>query len=77
MQTLVHFGTLKNRGIDLGIIAVPGDATQDVANELIDVGIKAILNLAPRHISVPADIKVTTVNIALYLARLPYYVPAR
>lgn len=77
VEDVSHLGTLRERGIDLGIIAVPGDAAQDVANSLIDVGIKAILNFAPRYISAPAKIKVTTIDIALYLARLPYYVPSK
>jgi redox-sensing transcriptional repressor len=70
-------GTLKERRINLDIIAVPGDAAQNVANDLIKVGIKAILNLAPRYIEAPKRVKVITIDIALYLARLPYYIPSK
>lgn len=69
--------TLKERRIVLGIIAVPDDAAQNVANDLIKVGVKAILNFAPRYIEAPKSVKVITIDIALYLARLPYYVPTK
>jgi len=77
VEDITHLGILKERGITLGIIAVPGDAAQNIANDLIEVGIKAILNLAPRYIEVPKRVKVITIDIALYLARLPYYVPSK
>ncbi|MHC4205059.1 MAG: redox-sensing transcriptional repressor Rex [Planctomycetota bacterium] len=77
VEDIERLGTLKERGITLGIIAVPGDAAQNIANDLVGVGIKAILNLAPRYIEAPKRVKVITIDIALYLARLPYYVPSK
>lgn len=69
--------TLKERRIDLGVIAVPGGAAQNVADDLIEAGVKAILNFAPQYIEVSKRVKVITIDIALYLARLPYYVPSK
>ena len=77
VEDVARLGILKERDISLAIIAVPGDAAQNIADDLIEVGIKAILNLAPRYIEVPKRIKVITIDIALYLARLPYYVPSK
>jgi len=77
VEDVARLGILKERDITLAIIAVPGNAAQNVADDLIEVGIKAILNLAPRYIEVPKRIKVITIDIALYLARLPYYVPSK
>lgn len=77
VEDVTNLEILKERGITLGIIAVPGDAAQNIANDLIEVGIKAILNFAPRYIEVPKRVKVITIDIALYLARLPYYVPSK
>jgi len=77
VEDISLLGTLKERSITLGIIAVPGEAAQSIANDLIKVGIKAILNLAPRYIEAPKRVKVITIDIALYLARLPYYVPSK
>jgi redox-sensing transcriptional repressor len=77
IRDAADLGILKEQSIDLGIIAVPGDAAQNVADDLIEAGIKAILNFAPRYIEVPKRVKVITIDIALYLARLPYYVPSK
>lgn len=77
VEDISRLGTLKGRGINLGIIAVPGEVAQDVADALIKVGIKAILNFAPQYIEAPKRVKVITIDIALYLARLPYYVSSK
>jgi redox-sensing transcriptional repressor len=75
VEDVALMGTLKERRINLGIIAVPDDAAQKVADDLIKFGIKAILNFAPRYIEIPKRVKVITIDIALHLAHLPYYVP--
>jgi redox-sensing transcriptional repressor len=77
VEDISLLGTLRKQHITLGIIAVPGDVAQNIANDLIKVGVKAILNFAPQYIEVPKRVKVITIDIALYLARLPYYVPPK
>ncbi len=49
-------GVVKERGIDLGIIAVPAKAAQTVADQLIAAGIKGILNFSPAKISMGKNI---------------------
>jgi redox-sensing transcriptional repressor len=77
VENVALLGTLKERRIDMGIITVPGDMAQNVVDDLIKVGVKAILNFAPRYIEVPKRVKVITIDIASYLARLPYYFPSK
>ena len=67
--------TLKGRKVNLGIIAVPQEAAQRVADALVKVGIKGILNFSPSYITVPKRIKVISIDIAMDLSRLPYYMP--
>ncbi len=76
VESISKLSTLAKRQVDLGIIAVPEQAAQDVADALVRVGIKGILNFAPRRINVPKKIKVITIDIATDLARLPYYIPS-
>jgi redox-sensing transcriptional repressor len=57
---------------DIGVIAVPADAAQDVAEVLVAAGIKALMNFAPVQITVPADVVVRTVNMALEFEGLSY-----
>ncbi|OGI11048.1 MAG: hypothetical protein A2Y40_00185 [Candidatus Margulisbacteria bacterium GWF2_35_9] len=47
---------VKQRSIELGIIAVPPVAAQDIADKLIKGGVKGILNFSPVRIAVPEEI---------------------
>jgi len=76
IEDVSNLRTLKKRKINLAIIAVPRDAAQQTADALVKTGIKGILNFSPCHITVPKKIKVITIDIAMDLARLPYYIPA-
>jgi redox-sensing transcriptional repressor len=76
IENVSNLGTLRKRKIDLAIIAVPREAAQQMADELVKAGVKGILNFSPCYITVPRRVKVTTIDIATYLARLPYYMPA-
>ena len=67
--------SLSKRNIHLAIIAVPGEAAQDTADALVKAGVKGVLNFSPLHISVPKKVKVISIDIAMDLARLPYYIP--
>lgn len=75
VQDVNKIKLLKNRNVKLSIIAVPADNAQKIADELINAGIKGILNFAPHYLSVPKKVKVITIDIAMDLARLPYYLP--
>lgn len=76
VEDVSDLASLRKRGLELAIIAVPEHAAQDVANRLVGAGIKGILNFSPRYISVPKKVKLITIDIAMDLARLPYYLSA-
>jgi redox-sensing transcriptional repressor len=59
-------------GFDIGVIAVPAEAAQGVADLLVASGITAIMNFAPVQIAVPADVIVRTVNMALEFEGLSF-----
>ena len=60
----------RNNKVLMGIIAVPGEAAQEVCDLLIDSGIKAIWSFAPAHLDVPRNILVQYENMATSLAVL-------
>lgn len=74
IKSISEIKALKRRKIKLGIIAVPRDAAQEAADKLVDVGIKGILNFSTCRLNIPNRVKVITIDIAMDLARLPYYV---
>ena len=67
---------LKKLNVRLGIIAVPRKAAQEIADLLVKAGVTGILNFSPCYIIVPKKVKVITIDIAGYLARMPYYTSA-
>lgn len=64
---------LQDVGIRIGIVAVPGQHAQQVIEQLIAGGVKAILNYAPVSPQAPADVKVRSVDPVLALQSMTYY----
>lgn len=75
VEDVAKIDTLRQRDITLAVVAVPRTAAQLVVDELVAAGVKGILNFAPCKVSVPKRVKVITLDIAMELARLPYYIP--
>jgi redox-sensing transcriptional repressor len=63
---------LKESHIEIVIIAVPTQAAQEVADQVVSTGVKTILNFAPTRIKVPADVAVRFVNMAMELEHLSF-----
>jgi redox-sensing transcriptional repressor len=76
IEDVSNLQVLKKRKINIAIIAVPREAAQQTVDMLVKAGIKGILNFSPCRIKVPRKVKVITIDIAMDLARLPYYMPA-
>lgn len=58
--------------VDIAIITVPKDEAQDVANLVIEAGVKGIWNFAPTILDVNKEIAVENVNLASSFAILSY-----
>jgi redox-sensing transcriptional repressor len=57
----------------IGMICTPGSVAQEVADRMIDAGIRSILNFAPSVISVPEGVSVRKVDLAIELQILAFY----
>ena len=66
--------TVQKHHIRLGIIAVPADHAQEVADQLVDAGVRGILNFAPVSITVRPDVGLATVDLAVQLEQLSFQV---
>ncbi|MCK8824827.1 redox-sensing transcriptional repressor Rex [Fuchsiella alkaliacetigena] len=64
---------IEEEGIKMGIIAVPPEVAQEVADKLIAGGVKAIWNFAPTHIKVPHDIQLRNEDLSIGLISLAYH----
>jgi len=75
IEDAARIDTLRQREISLAIVAVPRTAAQLTVDKLAAAGVRGILNFAPCKVSAPKRVKVITLDIAMELARLPYYIP--
>lgn len=64
---------LSELGVRIGIITVPANEAQNVANQFVDCGIEAILNFAPVIIKVPPEVRVHHADFTTELQSLAYY----
>jgi redox-sensing transcriptional repressor len=67
-------GFVRNVGVKMAILTVPAAAAQEVANHLIQTGITGILNFSPIVLSVPEEVMVNNVNLAIELENLSYFI---
>jgi redox-sensing transcriptional repressor len=72
-----HLDDLKecviDEGITIGIITTPPAAAQEVAERLVDAGVKSILNFAPAVVNVPPDVQVRKVDLSIELQILSFH----
>ncbi len=64
---------IRRKKIRIAIITAPALSAQEIANKLARAGIEAILNFSPRYLNIPENVKVRTVDIAVELETLAYY----
>jgi len=65
---------VKERNVEMGIVAVPPGSAQSVANQLILAGINGILNFSPIQIQVPDCCRVENVDFSIKLDNLAYHI---
>jgi redox-sensing transcriptional repressor len=64
---------VKRHEVAIGMICTPAAGAQEVADRMVDSGIRSILNFAPAHINVPAHVSVRKVDLSLELQILAFY----
>ena len=64
---------IKNMGVKIAILTVPGDVAQPTAERLVEAGVEAILNYAPVTLILPESIHVQHIDPVLHIQRLMYY----
>jgi redox-sensing transcriptional repressor len=65
---------IRKHHIRMAILAVPAEVAQEIANTLIDAGVVGIMNFSPNVLSVPEEVMVNNVNLAIELENLSYFI---
>jgi redox-sensing transcriptional repressor len=60
-------------GTSIGLVATPASVAQEVADRLVAAGVCSILNFAPAVISVPPEVSLRKVDLAVELQILSFY----
>ncbi len=63
-------------GAELGIVAVPWEAAEEVAGALAAAGVRGVLNFAPAVLRLPAEVAVVNVDLTIQLEQLAFQVQA-
>ena len=64
---------IKQQKIKIAMLTVPATAAQEVADQLVKAGVKAILNYAPISLNAPDDVRVQYIDPVTHLQRMTYY----
>lgn len=65
--------TLKKGEIDVVILTTPERVAQKVADELVQAGVKGILNFTPGRINTPSDVQVHQIDLGIELQSLLFF----
>ncbi|HET9293349.1 MAG TPA: redox-sensing transcriptional repressor Rex [Gemmatimonadales bacterium] len=78
IEDVAHLeAALARTPVEIGVLVTPADSAQTIADRLVKLEVKAILNFAPVQLAVPDDVTVKTVNLALELEALAYHLAHR
>jgi redox-sensing transcriptional repressor len=72
-STAVMIEKLKQQKLKIAVLTAPASAAQEIADQLVKAGIKAILNYAPISLTVPDDVRVQYIDPVTHLQRMTYY----
>lgn len=64
---------VREQGVRVGVIAVPGGESQAVASMLVQAGIRGILNFAPVRLRVPPWVYVEDLDVTTSLEKVAYF----
>ena len=64
---------IREKKVDIAVVAVPSTEAQEVIDKLVRSGIKSILNYAPVYAYVPKDVRLEAIDPVLALQSMTYY----
>ncbi|HET9911602.1 MAG TPA: redox-sensing transcriptional repressor Rex [Anaerolineales bacterium] len=73
LDTAVMAEKIKQNKIKIAMLTVPATSAQEMADQLVKAGVKAILNYAPTILNVPGHVHIQYIDPATHLQRMTYY----
>lgn len=69
-------GTVKKKNVEIGVIAVPSSAAQEVADLLAASGVQGVLNMSSAHVKTPESVSAVESRIFSSLSLLSHAIRA-
>lgn len=74
VEHLNHLAVIvRDRKVEIGVIAVPAEVAQQTCDQLASVGVAGILNFAPVRLKEQAGMKIRNVDLRMSLETLSFY----
>jgi len=64
---------VKENQIQIAILAIPAEFSQNIIDELVSAGITAILNYAPIYLKAPDGVRIEHIDPSVHLQKLSYF----
>jgi redox-sensing transcriptional repressor len=64
---------VTQRQVEIGIITSPASAAQSVCDQMVDAGLRTILNFAPVRVRAKEGVLAKTVDLKVYLEELSFF----
>ncbi len=72
-DTIYLIEEIRTQSIRMAMLTVPASAAQSVAEQLVQAGVRAILNYAPISLTLPADVHVENIDPIIKLQHMTFY----
>src|SRR5699024_12153290 len=63
----------KLEDVEVAILTVPASAAQDIADKLIEQGVKGIVNFTPARLTIPEDVRIHHIDLSVELQSFVYF----
>ncbi len=63
----------RDKNIHIGVITVPAQSAQEVADKLVAAGVRGIWNFAPIKLNVPENVRLVSEDLSVGLSSISYY----
>ncbi|HBT77890.1 MAG TPA: redox-sensing transcriptional repressor Rex [Planctomycetaceae bacterium] len=70
VKSMLEMGKARQAPVEIGIVTVPAGVAQEIANQLVDLGVRAIWNYTPTRLDLPDEIVCEDVKLSASFAVL-------
>jgi redox-sensing transcriptional repressor len=64
---------VTQRRVEIGVITTPASSAQQVCDNMVEAGLRTVLNFAPVRVKAPEEVLVKTVDLKVHLEELSFF----